>query len=220
MAEKNLSIILADDHPIVMTGYEIALSGFGIKTLAKVSDASLILEQYKALKPDVVVLDVRYGDHETTGLQIAAQLREFDPDVKMVVLSQSNQVETVQACFRLGVFGFLTKDCSAEDLEKGIRKAYLGEQYCNEGVSQKILANIQNPMPDPYSALNEKELAVMKMIADGDTLEQIGSKFEHSKRWAHAVVAGIKQKLGVERNADLTKLAVKFGITNIDHSER
>lgn len=209
--------MLVDDHRAVMAGSERLFADAGIETVAKVADPGKALEAFDKYRPDVVVLDIRFGEGLLSGVEVARQLLDLCKDAKIVVFSQSNDFATIQACFQAGVLGFLTKDCDPEELEKAIRKAISGEQYLGEQVSHQLIEHMNKPQPKP-EMFTEQELEIVRYVCEGKTLRQIGDIFGHSNRWAHDAVKKIKIKLSVTETADLIRVAVQTNLlrTNDD----
>lgn len=201
--------MLIDDHQVVMAGCEHMLEAVGIKTVAKISDPRMVVAAYDQYRPDVVVLDIRFGEGLPTGIEIARQLLDPPRTAKILVFSQSNQYETIQECYSIGVLAFLTKDSAPDEFEKAILKVANGEQYLGEQAGQRLIAHMNRSAAQP-SQLTDQESAILELVCTGKTLKAIGAYFGHSNRWAHSAVAKIKQKLDVKETADLIRVAVEL----------
>ena len=193
-----------------MTGCEHILAGANLNTVGKVTEPEQALETYKLLKPDAVVLDIRFGHEQLTGIDVAKKLLDFDERAKIVVFSQSDQFETIEQCFKLGVSAFLTKDAEPDELIKAITKAVKGERYVSEHISSQVVANMSRPEVKPRELLSDLELEIVRMVSAGKTLREIGAHFGRSGKWAHTAVKKIKDRLCVTENADLIRLAVQY----------
>lgn len=204
---QKISVILADDHPIVMDGFQKALESVGIEVKAKVADPADVVDTYEALKPGVLILDVLFGNGRS-GLEVLEKMHAKYPETPVVILSQSDRFETIKAAFEIGAMAYITKDCAASELEKGIRLAVDGKKYCTEKIGAALAVGITTPTEQ----LNPQQLEILRLVAEGMTLEEIGEHFGQYKRWAGRQVTTLKEHFNVERNAELVRIAVKLGI--------
>jgi two-component system invasion response regulator UvrY len=111
-----------DDHPIVMTGFAMSLQGQGLDVVAQARTPEDALAQFQQLQPDVVVLDIRFGE-QLTGLDVAKQILAQAPSAAIVFLSQFDQDSLIRETYRLGGRAFMTKDCDPADLAAAVRRA-------------------------------------------------------------------------------------------------
>lgn len=212
MDQETINIMLADDHPIVMDGFQRALEHQGFRVVSKVSDPAAIIETYELLKPQALVLDVLFGNGRS-GLKILEQLLKKHPQARVIILSQTDRFETIRAAFRIGAFAYTTKDCEATELAKGIRLAVSGQKYCTEKIGATLAVGMVQP-DDETQMLTSQEIEVMRLVAEGLTLEEIGQHFGTYKLWASRQVAKLREHFAVERNAELVRIAVKMGIVD------
>jgi DNA-binding NarL/FixJ family response regulator len=203
-ASPKITILLADDHSIMMRGFALMLEDAGFEVLATIADPSLIVESFEKFNPDVLVLDVIFGEGHS-GLEAIEAIRSRHPNASLVVLSQSNRYETIQDAFRLGANAYITKDCSIDELIKGIHSALEGKKYCTEKIGSSLAAEFVQRSSD----LSAHETTVMRLVAEGLTLEEIGNRLGKSKRDMSREVMHLKRKFGVERTAELVRIAVK-----------
>lgn len=211
MDQETINIMLADDHPIVMDGFQRALEHQGFRVVSKVSDPAAIIETYELLKPQVLVLDVLFGNGRS-GLEILERLLKKHPQARVVILSQTDRFETIRAALRIGALAYITKDCEAAELAKGIRLAVEGQKYCTERIGTALAMGIT--APDNAQPLSAQEVEIMRMVANGRTLEEIGQHFGTYKLWASRQVTKLREHFSVERNAELVRIAVKMGIVD------
>lgn len=206
-----ISVLLADDHPIVMTGFAMSLTHFGIKVLGQVKTPQEAVTQYAALKPDVVILDIRFGE-TLTGMDAARQILALNPKAKIIFLSQFDQDSLIKETYRLGARAFVTKDCAPADLALAVTRAQAGELYFPPHIATR-LANL-SVLGDtsPQSVLDERGLQIFTLMAEGLTNVEIAEKLDLSTKTISNISQDIKEKLGVHRPAYITKLAVKYGL--------
>lgn len=206
-----IRVLHADDHPIVLDGYASALEHYGIQTIAKAHSVEQALQLYAQELPQVVILDLRFGS-ALTGLDAARRLLQDFPDAKIVFLSQFDQDNLIKEAYRLGAHAFITKDCAPEELAQAVRQAGSGQLYFMPAIAQR-LANLSiRGDHSPQSLLDERELQIFVLMAEGLTNQEIAERLDLSSKTISNTSQTIKEKLGVQRAADITRLAVKHGL--------
>lgn len=206
-----IKVLLADDHPLMMAGFETVLVDYGIKAIGKTTAPEEAVKLYEEKKPDVLVLDIRFGE-KMTGLDAAKDVLRKFPNANIVFLSQFDQDSLIKEAYRIGARAFLTKSCTADDLADAIKLAQQGEKSFLPEVAER-LANIaiQGDI-SLQSKLDEREFVVFEYMAQGLTNQEIAEKLSLSPKTISNTSQTIKEKLGVHRPADITRLAVKHGL--------
>ena len=208
---KKIRVMLADDHPIVMTGFAMSLEGQGLHVVAQARTPEEALEQYQRHKPDVAVLDIRFGD-QLTGLDVAKQILAQAPDAAIVFLSQFDQDSLIKETYRLGGRAFMTKDCDPADLAAAVRRAHDGELYFLPHIAERLANLSVRGDASPQSQLDERALEIFTLMAEGLTNAEIAEKLDVSTKTISNISQAVKEKLGVHRPAYITRLAVKHGL--------
>lgn len=213
MKKKNAAVrvLLADDHPVVMTGFALSLSEQGIEVVAQARSPQEALEQYAALQPDVAILDIRFGA-ELTGLDVARQLLADDAGAHIVFLTQFDQDSMIREAYRIGARAFITKDCDPAELAAAVQRAYQGELYFMPRIAERLATLSVSGDPSPQSQLDERSLEIFTMMAEGLTNTEIAERLDVSSKTISNTSQAIKEKLGVHRAADITRLAVRHGL--------
>ena len=206
-----IRVLLADDHPIVMTGFAMSLESEGMQVVGQARTPQEALAHYGVLQPDVVILDIRFGA-ELTGLDAARQILQKYPDANIVFLSQFDQDALIKETYRLGARAFVTKDCDPADLALAVRRASLGELYFMPQIAERLAKLSVSGDVSPQSSLDERELDIFTSMAEGLTNVEIAEKLNLSAKTISNVSQTIKEKLGIHRPALITKLAVKHGL--------
>ncbi|WP_373886780.1 response regulator [Duganella sp. BJB1802] len=208
---KKIRVMLADDHPIVMTGFAMSLEGQGLHVVAQARTPEEALEQYQRHKPDVAVLDIRFGE-QLTGLDVARQILAHAPDAAIVFLSQFDQDSLIKETYRLGGRAFMTKDCDPADLAAAVRRAHDGELYFLPHIAERLANLSVRGDLSPQSQLDERALEIFTLMAEGLTNAEIAEKLDVSTKTISNISQAVKEKLGVHRPAYITRLAVKHGL--------
>ena len=206
-----IRVMLADDHPIVMTGFAMSLQGQGLDVVAQARTPADALAQYQELKPDVIVLDIRFGE-QLTGLDVARQILAQTPSAAIVFLSQFDQDSLIKETYRLGGRAFMTKDCDPADLAAAVKRAHDGELYFLPHIAERLANLSVRGDASPQSQLDERALEIFTLMAEGLTNAEIAEKLDVSTKTISNISQAVKEKLGVHRPAYITRLAVKHGL--------
>ncbi|SHM37342.1 DNA-binding response regulator, NarL/FixJ family, contains REC and HTH domains [Duganella sacchari] len=208
---KKIRVMLADDHPIVMTGFAMSLEGQGLEVVAQARTPEEALAQFAQLKPDVIVLDMRFGE-QLTGLDVARQILAQTPEAAIVFLSQFDQDALIKETYRLGARAFMTKDCDPADLAAAVRRAQAGQLYFLPHIAERLANLSVRGDASPQSQLDERALEIFTLMAEGLTNAEIAEKLDVSTKTISNISQAVKEKLGVHRPAYITRLAVKHGL--------
>ena len=211
MKTKAIRVMLADAHPSVMPGFAMSLAAEGMEVVGQARTPDEAIGLYAECKPDVVILDIRFGT-ELTGLDAAQQILKADPHAKVVFLSQFDQDSLIKETYRIGAHAFVTKDCDPADLAAAVRQAHAGKLYFPPQIAERLASIAVRGDVSPQSQLDERGLEIFKMMAEGLTNAEIAERLNLSTKTISNTSQSIKEKLGVERQAHITRLAVKYGL--------
>lgn len=209
--DSKIRVLLADDHPIVMKGFAMSLEADGMVVVAQVKSPQEAVEQFAALKPDVLVMDIRFGA-ELTGLDAAKQILQNTPHANIVFLSQFDQDALIKETYRIGARAFVTKDCDPSDLAVAVQRASEAELYFMPSIAERLANLSVRGDPSPQTLLDERSLQIFTLMAEGLTNVEIAEKLDLSQKTISNISQSVKEKLGIHRPALITKLAVKHGL--------
>jgi len=195
----------------MMAGFETVLNSYGVKAVGKTTMPEEALRLYEEKRPDVLVLDIRFGE-KMTGLDVAKEILKKFQDANIVFLSQFDQDSLIKEAYRIGARAFLTKACAADDLANAIQLAQRGEKFFLPEVATRLATIAIQGDTSPQSKLDDREIAVFKYMARGLTNLEIADKMNLSPKTISNVSQTVKEKLGAHRPADITRLAVKHGL--------
>ncbi|MBK6616253.1 MAG: response regulator transcription factor [Ottowia sp.] len=204
-------VLLSDDHPIVMSGFANALASYGIEVVGQVVTLEQVLPSYDALLPDVLILDIRFGSQKETGLDAARHVLAAHPTANVIFLSQFDQDSLIKEAYQLGGRAFLTKDCNPADLAAAVARAKQGELYFMPTVAERLASLSILGERTPQALLQDREVDIFKLMAQGLTNTEIAERLSLSPKTISNSSQTIKDKLGVSRPADITRLAVRMG---------
>ncbi|MDY0042795.1 MAG: response regulator transcription factor [Desulforhabdus sp.] len=214
-----IKILLADDHTVVRHGLRTALEKEPeLEVVAEADNGRLAVILAQKLKPDVVLMDIHMPD--LNGTEATRQIVSAQPDVRVIALSMYSQKRYVLGMFEAGAAGFLIKNCSFEELAHAVRTVAAGKRYLNSEIAEVLVTSALNPAPKEtaYSLhlLSPREREVIQLIAEGHSSKSIATQLCISGRTVEAHRREIMRKLNVKSVAELTKFALREGLTSIE----
>ncbi len=195
-------ILVADDHFLIAeTVSKILAPHFDV--VGVVTDAQLVADQVARLRPEVVLLDVTMPC--LNGFDVARMILEQAPNTKIAFLTMHTNRAMVKEAFRAGASAFVVKNCTVSDLVLAVRTVLAGGTYVSAQVQE---VGVQAP---PVK-LSERQLDVLRLIAQGCSAKQIAFKLGISSRTAEFHKEAIMKKLSLHTTAQLTRHAIELGI--------
>jgi two-component system, NarL family, invasion response regulator UvrY len=206
-----LRVLIADDHPLIIEGLIGALKRLGLRVAGQVQKATDVVAHYMQTRPDVLVLDVRFGPGPT-GLDVARELIARDANARIVFYSQFDQNEVIREAYRLGGAAFITKDTRPDVLARAISEAHAGRTFFLPEIAERLALIGVRGDPSPRAMLDEREVEVFMLIAAGLNNNEIAERMSLSAKTIGSIGQAVKEKLGVQRATDMTRLAVRHGM--------
>ena len=206
-----IRVLIADDHPLIIEGLVAALKRLGLRVIEQVEKAAEVIDKYLQAQPDVLVLDVRFGPGPT-GLDVARELIAREPKARIVFYSQFDQNEVIREAYRLGGAGFITKNTPPETLARAIGEVHAGRTYFLPEIAERLALLGVRGDQSPRSILDQREIEVFMMLSRGFTNNEIAERMNLSAKTIGAIAQAVKEKLGVQRATDMTRLAVRHGM--------
>ncbi|MBC7999320.1 MAG: response regulator transcription factor [Leptolyngbya sp.] len=212
----SIKVFLADDHQLLVEGFRLTLKNYQIHVVEVAYSLDDLPRRFAESHADVLVIDVRFqGADGQTGLDVCETILAKGKNTKIVVFSQFDDQWIIEKTYKLGVLAFVRKDENTDVLVEAIKTAHSGKEFFSPVVAQ-LLAWVSVKAPSPARLLDAKELKVFTLIADGLSVSDAAEAMNLSYKTVSNVVKSVKQKLNIESFADFTKLAIKFGLTNLD----
>lgn len=211
-----IKVFLADDHRLMVEGFRHTLKDYDVDVVEVAYSLDGLRERFSNSGADVLVIDVRFeGAQGFNGLDVCEKILDVEKSTKIVVFSQFDDAWIVEKTYKLGVLAFVRKDENTDVLVEAITTVAKGKEYFSPVVAQ-LLAWTAVKAPSPVRLLDEKELRVFTLIADGVSLTDVATQIDMSYKTVANMVKTVKQKLNIDTVADFTKLAIKFGLTSLD----
>jgi DNA-binding NarL/FixJ family response regulator len=212
-----LRILIVDDHAVVRSGLRAVLEDEeGLEVVGDAANARESLVKAQALRPDVVLMDIRMeeGD-DASGIDACREIRSELPETQVIMFTSYGEREAVLASIMAGATGFLTKNVSHARLVEAIRAVGRGQSLLDASVTRDVidrLAELGRAQPEPVDLLSDREREVLLLIAQGCTNKEIGAKLFLSPYTARNHVIHILDKLGLSRRSEAAAQAVKLGL--------
>lgn len=208
-SDKKIQLILADDHHLVRKGFRMLLDEVeDVEVIGEASNGKEVISLLRnGLKPDVVLLD--YEMPLMNGLETAGVVNAEFFGVKIIMLTMFQNKELVQVAVAKGIKGFLFKNASIDELESAIRAVAKGEPYFTNEVTMALLRPTDTPDSGMLSQLSDREIEILKLVAQGKSSAAIGRQLYISPRTVDTHRNNIIQKLGVAGIAGLTQFALR-----------
>jgi two-component system response regulator DevR len=214
---KPLRILIVDDHAVVRRGLQAVLEDEeGLEVVGEAASGRESVTKARALRPDVVLMDIRMGAGEdASGIDACRQIRSELPDTQVIMFTSYGERESVLSSIMAGATGFLTKNIGHAQLVEAIRAAGRGESLLDPSVTRDVidrLAQLSKAPRKPEDVLSEREKEVLLLIAQGCTNKEIGTRLFVSPYTARNHVIRILDKLGLSRRSEAAAEAVKLGL--------
>ena len=210
---NTISVLLVDDHPIVLEGLKHALQRSSrLEVVGLAHNGAEAVEQARALHPDVVLMDIAMPG--TDGIEATRLLGQECPNVRVVALSVHDSAYYMREMSEAGAAGYLVKTTPPREMMAVIERVYAGERHFDPA-----LDDAEEDAPSSGNQkrpLSRRELQVLKLIADGFSNKLIAEQLGISVRTVETHRERIMRKLGVQGTAGLTKWALVHGLINPD----
>lgn len=204
-------VLIADDHQIFAEGLRALLEP-EFEVVGLVGDGQELVEAAGTLRPEVVVTDVSMPS--LNGIEAAARLRELGVTLRVVILTQHQDVAYARRAFAAGAVGYVLKSAASSELVTAVREAVQGRTYVTPLIAGELFQsyNEQSPSDSRARALTVRQQEVLKLIAQGCSAKTIAAKLGISVRTAEAHKANILEVLELPSTAHLVQYAIRHGI--------
>lgn len=207
-------ILIADDHAIVRRGLkQIVEEASDITIAGEAANSHEVLSQIQAKRYDVLVLDITMPGR--SGLDILKDIKQVRPQLPVLVLSMHSEDQFAARVLKAGASGYLPKESAPEELVKAIRKVMSGGKYISAGQAEKLVSLFDSTSHDaPHEALSNREFDVLRRIASGRTVSQIGEEMNLSVKTISTYRTRILEKMNMTTSAELTHYAIRNGLVD------
>ncbi|WP_224068787.1 response regulator [Arachidicoccus terrestris] len=206
-ADTIASLLIVDDHPMVIAGLQQLLSGIDFVTVTATATSAIdAMAQLKAIPTDIVLLDINLPD--INGIDLCKKIKTTFPDIKIVGLSTFSERSYILRMIDNGASGYLIKSASVEEIEKALRTVLDGNLYLSLSM-EHMLKPSTGLQVGALPALTRREKEVLQLIADGKTNAQIAQELFISPLTVDSHRKNLLTKLDVHNTAGLIRLAIE-----------
>jgi DNA-binding NarL/FixJ family response regulator len=209
VAQGKAGVLVVDDHALLRTGvaniinqepdlYVVAEAGNGVEAI----------EAYERYHPDVTLLDLRMPVME--GVEAVRRIRERDPRARVIVLTTYDTDDEIARALKAGAKAYVLKDISADDLVTCIRDVLVGKTYLAPAAAAKLAEGVT------HIRLTPRELATLRLMADGKANKEIANELGISDRTVKSHLGNLFEKLGVTSRTEAVKIATRRGLVRFD----
>ena len=202
-----INILLVDDHQVVREGLRRMLElESDLNVVGEASDANEAMPQIASLTPEIVLMDIKMGGVD--GIELTRQLKDKYPSTSVIMLTLYDEYLT--QAIAAGAVGYLLKDIKREELVKAIRSVHHGRSPLALSLSRDHLSDLTFSTDNRRrSALSERELAIIRLVADGVTTSEIADQLFLSQASVKRSISLIFEKLGVRNRSEAVSEAYK-----------
>lgn len=210
------TIFIVDDHDLMRSGLKnILLSVPDFKLVGEASTGEDALRLIRQVKPDLVLMDVELPG--LSGIETTERLLKILPKTRVVVLTAHSEPPLPARLLDIGAAGYLTKACESKELISAMRAVMRGERYIGGEIAQQLALSLLPGTPQsPFQDLTTRELEVALMLTQGMKMPMIADTINVSPKTVATHKYNVYQKVGVNSEVDLLRLALRYGLVKPD----
>ncbi len=214
----SIKVLLADDHKIVSDCLKTLIDKQpDMKVVGEAENGRMVVALAQKLNPNIVIMDISMPD--LNGIEATRQIIAKCPGVRIITLSMNSDRRYVTGMLNAGASGYLTKSCSFEELISAVRTVAANKTYLSPDISDIVIKeSLSRSSTDKSSAsstLTMRECEVLQLLAEGKTVKQIAAKLCLGIKTIYTHREQIMEKLNIQSMADLTKYALREGMTSL-----
>ena len=215
MKQSEISILLVDNQVLVRSGLRRLLDDIdGICVIGEADSGEGAVELCRQLNPHVVLMDAQIAG--IGGLEATRRISRSEPDVGIVIVTLQVDDPVQPRFLEAGASGCLTKHCSVEEIADAARVVALGERYISADIARQMaLSMLPGSAQSPFERLSQREVQVLMMVAQGQGVHDISERLCLSSKTVSTYRYRLFEKLGVDNDVELTRLAIRHGIVDI-----
>jgi DNA-binding NarL/FixJ family response regulator len=215
----SLRILLADDHQLLRQGLRALLEDESdLEVVGEADNGHEAVRLCKQLKPDMVVMDI--GMPQLNGMEATRQVLADNPGLKVLALSMHTDRRFAAGMLQAGASGYLLKDAALEELVQAIRTVAAGKTYLSPAITQVVMEDYVQRLGaaegSAFSVLSAREREVLQALAEGKSTREIAEELHVSTKTIETHRQQIMNKLDIHSVAELTKYAVREGLTSLE----
>jgi DNA-binding NarL/FixJ family response regulator len=205
-------ILIVDDHEVVRRGLkQILIEEFPKAHISEAEDSPSALQCLANEAFDLVLLDINIPGR--SGLDLLEEIKRLQAKTPVLVLSASPEEDFALRCLKLGAAGYITKRSASDELVVAVKKALAGGKYVTASIAEKLVHSMSGEaVQEPHETLSNRELQVLRMIAEGKTLKEIAGELSLSEKTISTYRSRISEKMRLASNVEITRYAIQHGL--------
>jgi two-component system NarL family response regulator len=208
-ATARARVLVVDDHSLLRTGVaNIINMEPTLEVVAEAANGRDAIAAFRTFHPDVVLMDLRMPEME--GVEAVRQIREIDPQARVVVLTTYDADEDIARALQAGAKAYILKDIAADALVACIRDVLAGKTYLAPSAAAKLAERVTQVQLTP------RELSALRLLANGNSNKEIASALEISERTVKTHLGHLFEKLGVTSRTEAVRVATRRGLVRFD----
>jgi DNA-binding NarL/FixJ family response regulator len=203
------TVLVVDDHALLRTGVaNIINQEPDLRVVAEAGDGLQAIEAYDRHRPDVILIDLRMPVME--GVEVVRRIRERDPRARVIVLTTYDTDDEIASALKAGAKAYVLKDISADNLITCIREVLAGKTYLAPAAAAKLAEGVTRVQLTP------REMATLRLMADGKANKEIASELAISERTVKTHLGHLFEKLGAASRTEAVKIATRRGLVRLE----
>ncbi|KQU22558.1 two-component system response regulator [Methylobacterium sp. Leaf94] len=212
MTSGATSILIADDHPVILRGFRTLMEDAG---MTAIHEATTIVEAYRAFyrqRPGMVVADLTFGDQGLSGLSLIQRIRTLERKTRILAFSMHDDPTIIARALANGATGYVLKDAPATEFLEAFDQVRLGKSYLDHDIALRVA--MLNATSERSSIVNfsERERQVLSLIKDGNSYQAIAEKLSMKYKTVVNVISTIRRKSGTHSLAELINFSMSIDI--------
>jgi len=207
-SKSSLSVLVVDDHPVVLSGCELLFSVDRSIKLLSARDEKSGYRAYSKERPDITVLDINLPD--VSGFELLRKIRKEDAEAKVIIFSMNDDPSFVMRAIELGARGYVSKTDDPELLLDAVQKVAQGETFISPHLAKAVTFSVASVRAHPTSQLSNREIEILRLLARGKKLVEVADSLELSYKTIANATSLMKKKVGAKSHSDLIRLAVEM----------
>ena len=213
-----IRILIADDHKIIVDGLRSLLEKNGaLKVVGQASDGLTAVRLAAAIAPDLVIMDISLPG--LNGIDATRRILEANPRTKVIALSMHKDGRYIAEALKSGAAGYLLKESAFDELTAAIRTVMKGQAYLSASITDLVIKDyihhLEKTASGVFSVLTRREREVLQSLSEGLSTKEIAARLRVSVKTVETYRAQIMEKLDIHSVAELTKYAIREGITSL-----
>ena len=208
---RRTTVLVADDHGIVLEGLVSLLKDYDFDVVGAVGDGEKLVEAARRLKPDVIVTDLSMPG--LSGLEVLTVLKHERIDSKVVILTMHHDAARATQAVKSGASAFLLKESAGEELVTAIQQVLQGHVYLTAAVTKGVIDGIAE-FESPAPKLTVRQIEVLRLIVKGQRMKEIASTLNLSTRTVETHKYEMMQALGLHSTAELVRYAIEHRVVS------